>query len=193
MLFSFIFSFSLSPFATWLYYFNCLPVNLFAYFECWFSCLINDNFDCTLDRYASAPKDLRSDWNTFTKDYFLSRSTLVSVFLLIDASIPAKAIDLEYASWLGQNQVFSLNIIHFQTLVSDKSSFWLLHFRTLRYSSWSLHSIDFFVGPHDINLYQMWQAEKEKEWREASRRKRERLSRVDTQFLPNNSTLDYDE
>lgn len=88
---------------------------------------------------------------------------------------------------------FLLNIIHFQVLVSDKSSFWLLHFRTLGYSSWSLHSIDFFVGPHDINLYQMWQAEKEKEWREASRRKRERLSRVDTQFLPNNSTLDYDE
>jgi len=32
---------------------------------------------------------------------------LVSVFLLIDASIPAKKIDLEYASWLGQNQVKS--------------------------------------------------------------------------------------
>lgn len=45
------------------------------------------------------------DWEKFTKDYFLNRSTLVSVFLLIDASIPAKTIDLEYASWLGQNQV----------------------------------------------------------------------------------------
>lgn len=45
------------------------------------------------------------DWEKFTKDYFLNRSTLVSVFLLIDASIPAKKIDLEYASWLGQNQV----------------------------------------------------------------------------------------
>ncbi|XP_011013238.1 PREDICTED: GTP-binding protein At2g22870-like [Populus euphratica] len=55
--------------------------------------------------YASAPQELRTDWNKFTKDYFLSRSTLVSVFLLIDASIPAKKIDLEYASWLGQNQV----------------------------------------------------------------------------------------
>ncbi|KAJ6330122.1 hypothetical protein OIU76_008865 [Salix suchowensis] len=55
--------------------------------------------------YASAPQELRKDWNKFTKDYFLSRSTLVSVFLLIDASIPAKKIDLEYASWLGQNQV----------------------------------------------------------------------------------------
>lgn len=56
-------------------------------------------------RYASAPHELRMDWEKFTKDYFLNRSTLVSVFLLIDASIPAKQIDLDYASWLGQNQV----------------------------------------------------------------------------------------
>ncbi|XP_027354141.1 GTP-binding protein At2g22870 [Abrus precatorius] len=55
--------------------------------------------------YASAPQELRMDWGNFTKDYFLNRSTLVSVFLLIDASIPAKKIDLEYASWLGQNQI----------------------------------------------------------------------------------------
>lgn len=56
-------------------------------------------------RYASAPQELRMDWGKFTKDYFLNRSTLVSVFLLIDASIPAKKIDLDYASWLGENQV----------------------------------------------------------------------------------------
>ncbi|CAN1162055.1 GTP-binding protein At2g22870 [Linum perenne] len=55
--------------------------------------------------YAVAPHDLRTDWGKFTKDYFRNRSTLVSVFLLIDASIPAKKIDLEYASWLGQNQI----------------------------------------------------------------------------------------
>lgn len=55
--------------------------------------------------YASAPHELRTDWAKFTKDYFRNRSTLVSVFLLIDASIPAKKIDLEYASWLGENQV----------------------------------------------------------------------------------------
>lgn len=45
------------------------------------------------------------DWAKFTKDYFLNRSTLVSVFLLIDASIPARKIDLEYAAWLGENKV----------------------------------------------------------------------------------------
>ncbi|XP_073020339.1 GTP-binding protein At2g22870-like [Primulina eburnea] len=55
--------------------------------------------------YAAAPHEIRTDWDKFTKDYFLNRPTLVSVFLLIDASIPAKKIDLEYASWLGQNQI----------------------------------------------------------------------------------------
>ncbi|KAL7164416.1 hypothetical protein ACSBR2_040348 [Camellia fascicularis] len=55
--------------------------------------------------FAAAPHELRTDWDKFTKDYFLNRSTLVSVFLLIDASIPVKKIDLEYASWLGQNQI----------------------------------------------------------------------------------------
>ncbi|KAL8063385.1 hypothetical protein ABFX02_01G023800 [Erythranthe guttata] len=55
--------------------------------------------------YASAPHEVRTDWAKFTKDYFINRPNLVSVFLLIDASIPAKKIDLEYASWLGQNQI----------------------------------------------------------------------------------------
>lgn len=55
--------------------------------------------------YASAPKELRINWDGFTKEYFLKRKTLVSIFLLIDASIPPKKIDLEYASWLGQNQI----------------------------------------------------------------------------------------
>ncbi|QDP16927.1 hypothetical protein Tsubulata_013507 [Turnera subulata] len=55
--------------------------------------------------YASASREDRTDWDKFTKDYFINRSTLVSVFLLIDASIPAKKIDLDYASWLGQNQI----------------------------------------------------------------------------------------
>ncbi|GAB2284857.1 hypothetical protein Dimus_019310 [Dionaea muscipula] len=55
--------------------------------------------------YAAAPQELKKDWNRFTREYFLNRSSLVSVFLLIDASIPARKIDLEYASWLGQNQI----------------------------------------------------------------------------------------
>ncbi|XP_020584606.1 GTP-binding protein At2g22870 [Phalaenopsis equestris] len=70
--------------------------------------LINDSWylvDLPGYGYASAPQKLRTDWDGFTKDYFLKRETLVSVFLLIDASIPPKKIDLEYASWLSQNQI----------------------------------------------------------------------------------------
>ncbi|XP_031473541.1 GTP-binding protein At2g22870 [Nymphaea colorata] len=55
--------------------------------------------------YASAPQQARYNWNEFTKDYFINRSTLVSVFLLIDATIPAKHVDLEYARWLGENKI----------------------------------------------------------------------------------------
>lgn len=67
---------------------------------------------CILEnRYAEAPQGARIDWDQFTRDYFLNRETLVSVFLLIDASIPVKKIDLEYASWLGQNQVIVLFLI----------------------------------------------------------------------------------
>ncbi|CAN4076550.1 unnamed protein product [Withania somnifera] len=55
--------------------------------------------------YAAAPHEVRTDWAKFTKDYFLNRPTLVSVFLLIDASIPAKKIDFDYASWLGENKI----------------------------------------------------------------------------------------
>ncbi|KAK8916004.1 GTP-binding protein [Platanthera zijinensis] len=60
--------------------------------------------------YASAPKELRINWDGFTKEYFLKRKTLVSIFLLIDASIPPKKIDLEYAGWLGQNQNELVNV-----------------------------------------------------------------------------------
>ncbi|XP_074276523.1 GTP-binding protein At2g22870 [Silene latifolia] len=55
--------------------------------------------------YAQAPGEVRVEWDKFTKNYFMNRTTLVSVFLLIDASIPAKKKDLEYASWLGKNKI----------------------------------------------------------------------------------------
>lgn len=55
--------------------------------------------------YAIAPQAVRTEWNAFTKDYFLNRKTLVCVLLLVDASIPAKKIDIECATWLGQNEI----------------------------------------------------------------------------------------
>ena len=60
----------------------------------WFAC-----------RYAKRSKDTRLEWNEFTKDYLLNRTTLANVFLLIDASIPPTQVDLECADWLGASQV----------------------------------------------------------------------------------------
>ncbi|KAF5181369.1 Gtp-binding protein [Thalictrum thalictroides] len=55
--------------------------------------------------FANAPDAARMDWSSFTKGYFLNRETLVSVLLLVDASIPPRKIDLDCANWLGRNNI----------------------------------------------------------------------------------------
>lgn len=55
--------------------------------------------------FANASEAARMDWSSFTKGYFLNRDTLVSVLLLIDASVPPQKIDLDCANWLGRNKV----------------------------------------------------------------------------------------
>jgi GTP-binding protein len=55
--------------------------------------------------YARTSKDNVLGWNKFTREYFLERETLVSVLLLIDASIPPMPIDIACANWLGEAEV----------------------------------------------------------------------------------------
>ncbi|KAL2630835.1 hypothetical protein R1flu_015521 [Riccia fluitans] len=55
--------------------------------------------------FAKAPTAVRTEWNEFTKSYFLNRKTLVSVLLLVDGSIPPLKIDLDCADWLGRNKI----------------------------------------------------------------------------------------
>nr|ABK21971.1 unknown [Picea sitchensis] len=55
--------------------------------------------------YANAPDSARTDWSTFTKGYFLNRDTIVTVLLLIDASVPPQKMDLDCANWLGRNNI----------------------------------------------------------------------------------------
>ena len=55
--------------------------------------------------YAKTSKDNVLVWNKFTREYFLERETLVTVLLLIDASIPPMEIDLACANWLGDAEV----------------------------------------------------------------------------------------
>lgn len=62
-------------------------------------------FFVCLCSFAKAPETAKMDWSSFTKGYFLNRSTLVAVLLLIDASVPPQKIDLDCANWLGRNNV----------------------------------------------------------------------------------------
>ncbi|GJV65463.1 GTP-binding protein [Tanacetum coccineum] len=55
--------------------------------------------------FANAPESARMDWSSFTKGYFLNRESLVSVLLLVDASVPPQKIDLDCANWLGRNNI----------------------------------------------------------------------------------------
>ncbi|XP_059305962.1 GTP-binding protein At2g22870 [Lycium ferocissimum] len=55
--------------------------------------------------FANASEAARMDWSAFTKGYFLNRDSLVSVLLLIDASVPPQKIDLDCANWLGRNKI----------------------------------------------------------------------------------------
>lgn len=98
---------------------------------------------CALNSYASAPQELRVNWENFTRDYFLRRPSLVSVFLLIDASIPAKSIDLEYAKWLGQNQVvFFINLCNrLNKKIEHSNSRYMLFFQFwLKYTQLGLNT-----------------------------------------------------
>ncbi|XP_051145257.1 GTP-binding protein At2g22870 isoform X2 [Andrographis paniculata] len=61
--------------------------------------------------FANAPDAARMDWSSFTKGYFLNRESLVSVLLLVDASVPPQKIDIDCANWLGRNNVYLLQSI----------------------------------------------------------------------------------
>jgi len=55
--------------------------------------------------YARTSKDNVLHWNKFTREYFLERESLVSVLLLVDASIPPMELDLACAAWLAEAEV----------------------------------------------------------------------------------------
>lgn len=55
--------------------------------------------------YARTSKSSRSAWKKMINDYMLHRENLVNVFLLIDSRIPPQKIDIEFACFLGINNI----------------------------------------------------------------------------------------
>ena len=59
--------------------------------------------------YASAPKEIRKDFENMIAGYVTLRKNLINLFVLIDCRHAPQKIDLEFMEWLGENQVvFSL-------------------------------------------------------------------------------------
>lgn len=70
--------------------------------------LINDSWylvDLPGYGYAKTSKENILGWNTFTRDFFQRRASLVAVLLLVDASIPPMPLDLACADWFGEHQI----------------------------------------------------------------------------------------
>ncbi len=55
--------------------------------------------------YAKTPKRVRQAFKKMTEDYLALRETLQCAFLLIDSCIPPQDTDIEFANWMGENQV----------------------------------------------------------------------------------------
>ncbi len=55
--------------------------------------------------YAKTSKKQRSGWLQSIEQYFLKRRNLVNTFLMVDASIPPKDIDLQFINWLGEHYI----------------------------------------------------------------------------------------
>jgi GTP-binding protein len=55
--------------------------------------------------YAAISQSTREKWIKSTEQYLLKRVNLVSVFLLIDGSIPPQKADLEFSNWLGEHGI----------------------------------------------------------------------------------------
>lgn len=70
--------------------------------------LINQNWylvDLPGYGYAQVSKGQREKWNVFIQQYILKRSNLMCMMVLIDSRIPAQKTDLEFMSWLGENNI----------------------------------------------------------------------------------------
>jgi GTP-binding protein len=55
--------------------------------------------------YAKVSKEKKYQWQQFISKYLTSRTNLVCVFVLIDSRLEPQGIDLDFISWLGQNNL----------------------------------------------------------------------------------------
>ncbi len=70
--------------------------------------LINNNWylvDLPGFGYAKVAKSSRRTWEGFISEYLKNRSSLECTFVLLDARLAPQKIDMEFMSWMGENQL----------------------------------------------------------------------------------------
>ncbi len=70
--------------------------------------LINENWylvDLPGYGFARASRSDKGSWEKFIKTYFESRENLQSAMVLIDSRLAPQKIDLEFVTWLGENEI----------------------------------------------------------------------------------------
>lgn len=55
--------------------------------------------------YARHSKEQRQQWQKMVRSYFLDRSQLTCVFVLLDSNIPLQKTDQSFINWLGRHQI----------------------------------------------------------------------------------------
>lgn len=55
--------------------------------------------------FAKRSKTERAKWQKMIKSYILNRTSLLTLFVLVDLRIPPQSIDLEFIEWLGISQM----------------------------------------------------------------------------------------
>lgn len=55
--------------------------------------------------FASVSQETRANWTKMIENYLLKRENLACVYVLIDSRIEPQTKDLDFITWLGENQV----------------------------------------------------------------------------------------
>lgn len=55
--------------------------------------------------YAKVPKHLKEKFRRYIEEYILQRENLYCLFVLIDSRLEPQRIDIEFITWLGENEV----------------------------------------------------------------------------------------
>jgi GTP-binding protein len=81
--------------------------------------------------FASVSQAMRAAWTKLMENYFLKRENLACVFVLLDSRVKPQASDMDFITWLGENEV-PLSLIFTKT---DKLSKKELHKSITQYKT----------------------------------------------------------